>query len=381
MGQVIEFSKYVKRRSATVQARMETGTTMRRSAASPVSSLDRTRPHRRRSDQADVQSRSIDVSVVVPTCGRPVLLNRCLDALTRQSIDPVRYEIIVVDDAPSPVTRDAVHGWAARMAARGLQIHYLPSSGPHGPAAARNKGWQAARAGIIAFTDDDTTPDPRWLAAGLDAFDRGADVVWGRTVMPLHRKPTEYERDTKELETTEFVAANCLCRTSALKQVGGFDERFSLAWRDDADLYFRLLREGVDVRHVPEALVIHPVRAAHWGVSLSQQKKVVFDVLLYKKHPALYRKKMRPQARFDYYVTVLFLLMAISGLWLAVPAVAVSGGVLWLGMTARLCASRLHGTVTTPSHVVEMVVTSAMIPPVAVFWRIVGMVRFKAFFV
>ncbi|HKY31927.1 MAG TPA: glycosyltransferase family 2 protein, partial [Candidatus Polarisedimenticolia bacterium] len=40
---------------------------------------------------------------------------------------------------------------------------------------------------------------------------------------------------------------------------------------------------------------------------------------------------------------------------------------------------RLSGTSRRPSHVVEMVVTSALIPPLSLFWRLVGSVRFGAF--
>lgn len=378
MGQVIDFSKYCKRASATLQGRMDAGATMHRSAVSTVSSLTRPKPLRRRSDHADMRVRLVDVSVVVPTCGRPELLIRCLDALTRQTLDPVRYEIIVVDDAPTAATRDAVQGWAARMAARGLFIHYLPSSGAHGPAAARNRGWHAARASIVAFTADDSAPDPRWLSAGLEAFRNGAEAVWGRVVMPLNGKPTDYERDAKGLETAEFATANFLCCKSVLEQLNGFDERFLLAWREDADFYFRLLRNNVNVRHVPEALVIQPVRAAKWGISLSQQKKVLFDVLLYKKHPTLYRKKIHPHARLDYYIMVLSLLLCFVGMLAGSTVVAVPSGILWLGLTARFCAMRLYDTVKTPGHIAEMIVTSALIPPIAIFWRVVGMYRFKA---
>ena len=76
------------------------------------------------------------------------------------------------------------------MAPRGLEIAYLANHGPHGPAAARNRGWQAARAAIIAFTDDDTVPDADWLRNGLLAFDDDADALWGRIIMPLPERPT-----------------------------------------------------------------------------------------------------------------------------------------------------------------------------------------------
>ena len=48
---------------------------------------------------------SIQISVVVPTCRRPELLRRCLEALLAQDLDPECYEIIVVNDAPDANTR------------------------------------------------------------------------------------------------------------------------------------------------------------------------------------------------------------------------------------------------------------------------------------
>ena len=53
----------------------------------------------------------------------------------------------------------------------------------------------------------------------------------------------------------------------------------------------------------------------------------------------------------------------------------------WLFLTARFCAQRLRGTARTWSHVAEMAITSMLIPPVAVFWRIVGALKFRVGFV
>jgi hypothetical protein len=38
-------------------------------------------------------------------------------------------------------------------------------------------------------------------------------------------------------------------------------------------------------------------------------------------------------------------------------------------------------TVKTPAHIAEMIVTSALIPPVAVFWRLIGAVKFRVRFI
>jgi GT2 family glycosyltransferase len=282
------------------------------------------------------------VSVVVPTCGRPALLARCLQALESQSLPRDQYEVIVAEDRQ----RD-------------------------GPATARNHGWRRARAPIVAFTDDDCIPDHDWLRRGLEALAGGAHAVCGRIVMPLTGAPTDYERDAQGLERAEFVTANCFVRKFMLERVGGFDERFRLAWREDSDLHFGLLAQGARIVREPRAIVVHPVRPANWGVSLRQQRKIMFDALLFKKHPRLYRERIRAAPRWDYCVIVASLLVA--PFW--TPA-----WLVWLLFTGRFFVQRLHGTSRAPAHLLEMILTSIAIPPVAVFWRLVGALRFKVAF-
>lgn len=325
-------------------------------------------------------SEAIAVSVVVPTCGRLDLLDRCLDALTRQTLPGPRFEVIIVDDEPNHNTLHLVAGWRARTAGRGPRLVYVSNAGPHGPAAARNRGWRIAQAGIIAFTDDDTVPAPTWLASGLTAFADGIDALCGRVEMPLPATPTDYQRDARWLETAEFVTANCFCRKEVLERLEGFDERFTRAWREDSDLHFRLLNMNASIAHAPEALVVHPVRPAPWGVSLLQIRKIAFDALLYKKHPDLYRKKIQGMPRWDYYTIVAALAGALVGLAAGITPLAGVGAAAWLTLTVRLCARRLSGTSKTMSHVAEMIVTSALIPPLAVFWRIAGAIRYRVRF-
>jgi hypothetical protein len=165
-----------------------------------------------------------------------------------------------------------------------------------------------------------------------------------------------------------------------LDAIGGFDERFRLAWREDSDFHFRLQKQGARIRHAPAALVVHPVRPARWGVSVSQQKKIQFDALLYKKHPLLYRRKIRATPRWDYYLTVTSLLAASAGVVLGHVPLAAGAAAVWVGMTARMCAARLRNTAKTAAHVIEMAVTSAAIPVLAVWWRLVGALRFRVLF-
>jgi GT2 family glycosyltransferase len=315
------------------------------------------------------------LSIVVPTFRRPDLLARCLDALVHQTLDS--YEVIVADDAALDSTREKVEGLKARA-----PVRYVAVTGSHGPAAARNAGWGAARGEVVAFTDDDTIPDPGWAAAGLGAFDRDPTLaaVTGRTEVPLPPRPTDYERNESGLATAEFITANCFVRRSVLEEVGGFDERFRIAWREDSDLHFELIERGMKIVKVPEAVVVHPVRPAPWGVSLRMQRKVRYEALLAKKHPQLYRRKIGVHRPWAYYLIVLATIAGIAGLTLgSVPVVAAAAAV-WLVLTGRFVLRRLRGNSLRPAHVAEMIVTSALIPPLSLFWRFSGAVRFRTVF-
>lgn len=324
---------------------------------------------------------SIEVSVVVPTCRRGQLLNRCLAALAEQQFDHGKFEIIIVDDGPSADTRQLVLSWAARTLGNGPRIRYFANAGSHGPAAARNLGWPAACGDIIAFTDDDTLPTPEWLAYGVKAMRNGVVAAWGRIVMPIPDPPTDYELDAAGLERAEFVTANCFARKSAVEAIGGFDERFKLAWREDADLFFRLLKYDPSIQHAPQAVVVHPVRRAPWGISVLQQRKVLFDALLYKKHPDLYRRKIRPVPPWKYYGIAAALIVSLGAAFAGQWGLTITASLLWLALTGSFALERLRHTSHAPGHIAEMAVTSALIPILSVFWRSVGAVKFRVFFV
>lgn len=324
------------------------------------------------------------VSVVIPTFQRPELLIRCLRALTLQTLAKERFEVLVVDDGQSDEIRELVERASAEQPLGFLR--YLRPSHGKGPAAARNCGWHAARAEIIAFTDDDTLAARDWLAQGLHAMRlHGWAAMAGRVVVPspanrLGTRPTDHERMTQGLESAAFVTANAFVRKSALAQVQGFDERFQRAWREDADLQFRLEAAGASLGRCEAAVVRHPVRPERWGVSLRQQKNVYFDALLYRKHPARYRSEIRARPPWDYYaiagLTGLALVLVAAGAWPAALACLVAALALALAFAVR----RLRTTSHSPAHVAEMLLTSLAIPFLSVYWRLRGAWHFRVWF-
>lgn len=316
-------------------------------------------------------------SVVIPTCGRPELLLRCLHALRTQTLAGESFEILVVDDGRSDTTRRLVQRLADE--AEHPRVRYLRPEGTRGPAAARNAGWRAAHGEVIAFTDDDTVPLADWLAQGLAAMEQGDwAALAGRVVVPWGAEPpTDHVRMTQGLEHTEFVTANAFVRRLALQRVHGFDERFTRAWREDSDLQFRLQDQAGPVGRAEQAIVLHPVRHERWGVSLRQQKNAFFEALLYAKHPQRYRQRAGGLPPWDYYAIV-----GLSGAALALAAAGVAGSAavcaaLAAALVLRLALRRLHGTSHDAAHVLEMLATSALIPFLSVWWRLRGALHFR----
>jgi glycosyltransferase involved in cell wall biosynthesis len=327
-----------------------------------------------------MNSLGIRASIVVPTYRRPDLLERCLAALVDQDFDPHRFEIIVADDGDDPRTRTLVQRWTRRTAGA-PRVAYVPVRTTRGPAGARNAGWREAVGEVIAFTDDDTIPHPDWLGEGCRAMAPGVAAAAGRVRVPLPRGPlTDYERDIARMADAEFVTASCFVSHATLAEIGGFDPTFTAAWREDSDLQFTLLERKGRVVRAPRAVVDHPVRPMTWQERVGAHRKILFDALLYKKHPRLYRERIRSSPPWLYYAIVAAILVGVLGLLALQPRWALGGFVAWALLTAAFCVRRLRGGSLAPAHVAEIVMSSVAIPVVAVFWRLVGAWRFRVRF-
>jgi glycosyltransferase involved in cell wall biosynthesis len=319
------------------------------------------------------------ISVVIPTYKRPELLIDCLKSLCKQSINKADFEVIVVSDGPDCETLLALLPWLKK---KEIQLSYLQTPLKQGPAAARNMGWKNAKSPVIAFTDDDCLPDSNWLSAILEHFNHEADLaISGKTYVPVSDHPTDFAWNMARLENAEFITANCACTKKVLIKAGGFDERFKLAWREDSDLHFKLLTLNVPVLIVPQAIVIHPVRTAPWGISIKEQKKGIYDALLFRKFPCLYKKHISSKPLWNYYLInlswIVVLISSIEDLkWLSILSIAAL-----IFLLADIIHRRLKNRKKSISHILEMIVTSIIIPTLSVFWRLYGSVKYKVFFI
>jgi glycosyltransferase involved in cell wall biosynthesis len=321
---------------------------------------------------------SVKVSIVVPTYKRSVLLKRCVEALVSQDFPENEYEIIIVTDGLDEETNNMMAESAFFDFFPNIFCYSLPFK--KGPAAARNAGWRIAKGQLILFTDDDCIPSTNWIKNFYNAYKfygQPAIALTGKVIVPLSPQPTDFELNTANLETAEFVTANCACTKSSLELVNGFDEAFTMAWREDSDLEFQLLKEEIPIKKIEEAVVIHPARKAAWGVSLKEQRKSMFNALLFKKHPQLYKEKINSPVLRTYYLMIIFLITFFYEWYQQNKIIAFISLFAWAFLMISFILKRLTNASRSFKHVSEMVATSLLIPFVSVFWNLYGAFKFK----
>jgi GT2 family glycosyltransferase len=219
---------------------------------------------------------------------RPLRLRWLLNALEEQTLERDRWEVVVVHDSRGEETETLLNEHP--LAASGTLSHLRLPAGTGLPGVQRNAGWRAARAPLVAFTDDDCRPDPDWLARILEvaAHESGA-IVQGRV------RPDPFETDilaapharTIEVEPPGPFAQTCnvLYPRELLERVGGFETAFPLLSGEDTDLYERARETGAAYVGAPDALVYHAVESTTLAGALRRSIRWQHLAYVVKRHP------------------------------------------------------------------------------------------------
>ena len=307
----------------------------------------------------------MNVDIVIPTLGRPslgALLERLLSLP-----GPRPGRIIVVDDGEMvvPETPEGVE---------------LLHGARKGPAAARNAGWRAADAEWVAFLDDDVLPEHCWLERLADDL-RVPDHVAGsqgriRVPLPSHRRPTDWERNVKGLEGARYATADMAYRRSVLAEVGGFDERFPRAFREDADLALRVLRQGYRIEQGGR-VASHPVRPTGFWASVALQAGNADDALMRALHGPLWRERAEaPRGRRRAHIaTTAAGAIGLAALALGRRRTAAAAGLAWLAGTGELAWRRIAPGPRTGEEILRMTATSVALPAAAALHSLAGLAR------
>jgi hypothetical protein len=216
------------------------------------------------------------------------------------------------------------------------------------------------------------------LVADLEGLDARTAAVQGRLTVPRPPRPSDWARSTARLEEARWITADLVIRRDALAEVGGFDERFPRAYREDTDLALRLMDRGWRLA-MGGRRTEHPVRPAPWWVSVPQQRGNADDVLLAAVHGPHWRRRVgeTPGLFRRHVVTTAALVVASGALVAGRRRLAGAAGLTWLVLTARLTWRRVAPGPRSPREVLAMAATSVAIPPVAVVHRTAGHVHHR----
>jgi glycosyltransferase involved in cell wall biosynthesis len=254
-----------------------------------------------------------DVTVVVPTHNRRVLLMQTLQSILRQR--DVELEVIVVDDGSTDGTAKSVAGLGDP------RLRVTRHETAQGVARARNRGVAEARCQWVAFCDDDDLWAPDKLVRQLKAArESGRSWVYtGEVHITLDLQvvggtpPLPPERLVERLPRANAVPGGCsavLLRRDVLPDQEFFDTQFRLT--EDWDLWIRLMRTGLPA-WVPSPLVGYRVHAGNATLDIARlvaelelierRHGVRVDRVAFYRYVALIARRARRRVRaLGYYL-------------------------------------------------------------------------------
>ncbi len=176
------------------------------------------------------------ISVVVCTYNRAEILEGALKTLQDQTVEPSRFEIIVVDNNSTDKTPHVVR--KRREIMGNLKYCFEPEQGL---SRARNRGWKEARGDYVAFVDDDCRMPKEWLRRAFEVIEESAPGAFGGPYSPWYETPPpEWVKEgyfstlnkgtsLRNLVDGEFLdGGNFIVRRNILEHLGGFDPKLGM---------------------------------------------------------------------------------------------------------------------------------------------------------
>jgi GT2 family glycosyltransferase len=197
-----------------------------------------------------------DMTVVIPTLGRPIL-GESLSCILRGTTWP--RGLIVVDQGRNPQVAE----WMDQIRLLGIDAEYAPSF-ERGRAAGVNRGLERVKTRFVAVTDDDCFVEPDWLAnmterlcenpnaivtGRVEAAGEGKVMVVTATLSTVATRPS--------LTFDRMSGGNMGVPIEVIRLIGLLDEDPRLPTAEDAEWGYRALRSGVPVVYAPEVSVRH----------------------------------------------------------------------------------------------------------------------------
>jgi hypothetical protein len=264
---------------------------------------------------ASTSARELRVSAVLVSFNTRELTRRCVGMLWDQ-LDPVRDEVIVVDNASTDGTvAQLQRDWPTACDQRDFEashrvVRIIENPINAGFGAANNLGMAEARgdyfllintdafveAGAIRAMLDKLEAEPKWGVVGPKLLNRDGSLqrscfrfpkpsqAW-REAFALHYVFSDLERWTyNEDREVPFVSGACfMMRRSVYETVGGFDERYFM-YCEESDWQRRMADSGWRIGFTPDAQVVHYGGASNTSGKIHPHFFLSLDKYLLKHH-------------------------------------------------------------------------------------------------
>lgn len=230
-----------------------------------------------------------DVTVVIPTRGRPELLRTAVASVAAQDYAG-SIRCLVVHDQEAPDTA------LEELSGPRRSVEVLANDGPTGLAASRNAGLRRTSTELVASCDDDDWWMPGKLTRQVDWLRRnpGAMVVGAgiRLVMgPDHLVdwvgPSDIvtRHDLVRSRRKELHSSTLVMRREVFDRVGGYDEKLPQSYAEDYEWLLRASALG-PIGVVREPLASIKKDGQSW---FRERTEVVAEALEYllRTHPEL----------------------------------------------------------------------------------------------
>ena len=222
------------------------------------------------------------ISVIVCTYNRSAMLQEMLNSMKHLFVPSgLEWELIVVDNNSPVNTREVVESFAKQT---DITVRYLFEA-RQGKSFALNCGIRNANGDILAFTDDDVTVDPKWLAGLSKCFSEFDCSGIGGRIVPVWTQPkprwlelegpyglnpaviVKFEHGEKPIEISiPPVGANMAFRKDVFQKYGLFrtdlgpvGDKGIHGFAEDTEICTRLIEAGERIFYCPGAVIYHPV--------------------------------------------------------------------------------------------------------------------------
>ena len=237
----------------------------------------------------------MNVSIVIPTYNRKIILEKCLRALENQKLNEniSNYEIVVVDDGST----DQTIPWIKNN--QDILPHVVLYEQEHGgPALGRNLGVLKSKYEIIIFIDSDLIVLDNFIVSHVDKLlfswkkQNKKCFTYGSVINTSNFKNPEKEPyKLIDISFAYFATGNVAISKELILNIGLFDTSFSLYGWEDLELGERLKKIGTRLIKCPEAVGFHwhpPFDCKQIESLIAQEKeRARMALVFYKKHSNL----------------------------------------------------------------------------------------------